>query len=167
METNNSFQLYVQGAHTPVIPSAIVSDGIIPIPIYAVTQMTLTEAYQFPPIGSSGAKAILQVHDDSVTIKGSLVGDLRFTWKVALELLAESSKRGNTYINGLILITAMTVRTEMQIRTLTFDSLSTRRHTLDLTLVMDYMPKPKNTIGKLVDALGSIAVGALGDAGGN
>lgn len=163
----NSFQLYTQGGLTPVIPSAIVSDGIVPIPIYAVTQMTLNESYQFPPIGSTGAKAILQTHDDSVTIKGSLVGDLRFTWKVALELLAESSKRGNTYISGLILITAMTVRTDMQIRTLTFDAFNTKRASIDLTLVMDYMPKPKNTIGKLVDAAASIAVGALGDAAGN
>lgn len=164
---NNSFQLYTQGGLTPVIPSAIVSDGIVPIPIYAVTQMTLSESYQFPPIGSTGAKAILQTHDDSVTIKGSLVGDLRFTWKVALELLAESSKRGNTYINGLILVTSMTVRTEMQIRTLKFDAFNTKRESLDLTLVMDYMPKPKNTIGKLVDAASSIVVGALGDFAGN
>jgi hypothetical protein len=29
------------------------------------------------------------------------------------------------------------------------------------------MPRPKNLIGKLVDAAGSIAVGALGDAAGN
>lgn len=164
---SNSFELYTQGGLTPVIPSAIVSDGIVPIPIYAVTQMTLNEAYQFPPIGSTGAKAILQTHDDSVTIKGSLVGDLRFTWKVALELLAESSKRGNTYISGLILVTAMTVRTEMQIRTLTFDAFSAKRASLDLTLVMDYLPKPKNTLGKLMDAAASILVGALGDVAGN
>lgn len=163
----NSFQLGTQGGLTPVIPSAIVSDGIVPIPIYAVTQMTLNESYQFPPIGSTGAKAILQTHDDSVTIKGSLVGDLRFTWKVALELLAESSKRGNTYISGLILVTAMTVRTEMQIRTLTFDAFNNKRESLDLTLVMDYMPKPKSTLGKLVDAASSIVIGALGDFAGN
>ena len=163
----NSFQLYTQGGLIPIIPSAIISDGIVPIPIYGVSHMMLNENYQFPLIGSTGAKAILQTHDDSVTIKGSLVGDLRFTWKVALELLAESSKRGNTYINGLILITAMTVRTDMQIRTLTFDAFNTKRASLDLTLVMDYMPKPKNTIGKLVDAAGSILVGALGDVAGN
>ena len=56
------------------LPSAIISDGIMPIPIWAVTQMTLTESYHLPAIGSTGAKAIVSTHDDSVSLSGVLVG---------------------------------------------------------------------------------------------
>jgi hypothetical protein len=164
----NSFTSYTQGGLIPVIPSAIVSDGIaVWIPIYAMTQMTLAESYAFPPVGSTGLRAISQTHDDTVTLRGSLVGDLRYTWKTALELLADSTKRGGSWVNGVLLVTGMTIRTEMQIQSLVFDNFSAKRHSLDLTMTMVYMPRPKNLIGKLVDAAGSIAVGALGDAAGN
>lgn len=76
------------------LPSAIISDGIIPIPIWAVSQMTLTESYHLPAIGSTGAKSIVSTHDDSVSLSGVLVGVERFSWKLALETMAESSKRG-------------------------------------------------------------------------
>jgi hypothetical protein len=164
----NSFTNYTQTNNIPVIPSAIVSDGIaVWIPIYAMTQMTLAESYSFPPIGSTGMRAIIQTHDDTITLRGSLVGDLRYTWKTALELLADSTKRGSTYVNGVLLVTGMTIRTEMQIQSLVFDNFSAKRHSLDLTLTMVHMPRPKNTIGKLIDAAGSIAIGALGDVAGN
>jgi hypothetical protein len=166
MPGNNSFQNYA------VIPSAIISDGIIPIPLWAVTQMSLTEAYHLPPIGSTGAKSILSTHDDSIQLTGVLVGTERFAWKVALETLAESSKRGGAKLlgfgpklSGLILITAMTIRTDMQIQQLQFNVTSARRHTIDVTMTLAYLPQP-SAIGKLLD-LASVGIGALSDVGGN
>ena len=154
------------------IPSAIISDGILPIPIWAVTTMKLTETYHLPPIGSTGAKAIVGVHDDTIDLTGVLVGMERFAWKLALETLAESSKRGTALgsftggkVSGLILITAMTIRTDMQIQSLTFTASTTKREALDVSIQLAYMPLP-GALGKLLD-LASVGVGALMDVGGN
>ena len=112
----SSFQKYAK------IPSAIISDGVLPIPIWAVTQISLGETYHLPTIGSTGAKAIVSTHDDTVSLTGLLVGPERYTWKLALETMAEASKRGSALaamtggkVGGLILITSMTIRTDMQV----------------------------------------------------
>jgi hypothetical protein len=154
------------------LPSAIISDGIIPIPIWAVTQMTLSETYHLPAIGSTGAKAIVSTHDDTVSLSGVLVGPERFTWKLALETMAESSKRGSAMaamtggsVGGLILITSMTIRTDMQVQSLSFTASSSKRSALDVSITMAYMPKP-SALGKLLD-MASAAVGGLADFGGN
>jgi hypothetical protein len=163
---NSSYQRY------DVVPSAIISDGIVPIPLYAVTTMQLGETYHLPPIGSTGARAIVATHDDTITLSGLLVGEPRYTWKVALETLAESSKRGGTKLlgfgpklNGLILVTAMTIRTDMQVQSLTFSVSNTRRHVIDVSIVLAYMPLP-SALGKLLDVV-SLGVAALADFGGN
>jgi len=154
------------------LPSAIISDGIMPIPIWAVTQMTLTESYHLPAIGSTGAKAIVSTHDDSVSLSGVLVGAERFSWKLALETMAESSKRGSALaamtggaVGGLILITSMTIRTDMQVQSLSFTASASKRGVLDVSITMAYMPKP-SALGKLLD-IASVAVGGLADFGGS
>ena len=154
------------------IPSAIISDGILPIPIWAVTSMVLTETYHLPPIGSTGARSIVGVHDDVISLTGVLPGMERFAWKLALETMAEASKRGTALgaftggsVSGLILVTAMTVRTDMQIQSLSFTASSTKREALDVTIQLASMPLP-GPLGKLLD-LGAIGIGALMDAGGN
>jgi hypothetical protein len=165
MPYNRSFQ-------DLAIPSAIISDGILPIPMFAVTQMTLTETYQLPPIGSSAHKAIVATHDDTITLTGVLVGPTRFVLKFALETMAEASKRGTALqaysqgaLSGLILVTAMTIRTDMQIQSLTFTASVAKRETLDVSISMAYLPRP-SLLGKLLD-VASIGIGALADWGGN
>lgn len=155
-----------------VPPSAILSDGIVPILLYAVTTMSLTETYHLPPIGSTGARAIVSTHDDTITLSGLLVGELRYTWKLALETVAESSKRGGTKLlgfgpkmNGLILVTAMTIRTDMQVQSLSFSVSTARRHVIETSMTLAYMPLP-GALGKLLD-VASLGVAALADAGGN
>jgi hypothetical protein len=154
------------------IPSAIISDGIVTIPVWAVTTMTLAETYTLPPIGSSGAKAVVATHDDKITLNGVLLGAERYTWKFALETLAEASKRGTAIasftggkVSGLILVTSMTIRTDMQIESLTFTATAGKRDSLDVSIVMAHMPLP-GALGKLLD-VASLGVGALADWGGN
>lgn len=163
-----SFQA-TQYAH---VPSAIISDGIVVIPLWAVTQMSLTETYTLPPIGSTAMKATVDVHDDSIQLTGVLVGPERFTWKLLLETLAESSKRGTALatftggkVSGLILITSMTIRTDMQVKSLQFTASSTKREALDVVISLAYTPLP-GSLGKLLD-VASLGIGALADAFGN
>ena len=166
MGITRSYQKYLS------VPSAIISDGLLPIPIWAVTSMTLNEKYHLPPIGSSGAKAIVSTHDDTISMSGILVGTERFAWKFALETLAETSKRGGALeswtggaVSGLILITSMTIRTDMQIQSLSFTSTSKKRDAIDVNITLAHMPRP-SVLGKLLD-VASIGVAALADWGGS
>lgn len=152
-------------------PSAILSDGVLTIPLYAVTSLSLNESYHLPPIGSSGAKAIVSTHDDTITLNGLLVGPERYTWKLTLERMAESSKRGSILskisqgkFSGLILITSMTIRTDMQIQSLSFTVSATKRDVIDVAITMAHMPLPSG-LGALLNA--SVGIGALADFGGS
>jgi hypothetical protein len=150
------------------IPSAIVSDGAVIVPLWSVTSISLSETYHLPPIGSSGAKAIVATHDDTVSLSGVLVGPERYTWKLALETLADVSRRGSALsamtggaAGGLILVTSMTIRTDMQVQSLSFAASAAKREALDVSLSLAYMPLP-GALGKLLD-VASVAVGALAD----
>jgi hypothetical protein len=157
-----SFQRYL------AVPSAIISDGLVTVPLYAVTSMTLGQTYHLPPVGSSTARAIVATHDDTLQLAGMLVGRERFAWKLALEDLAESSKRGGFIaarssgrLTGLIVVTSMTIRTDMQVQTLNFTASAGKRDVLDVALTLLHMPRP-SALGKLLD-IASIGVAALAD----
>jgi phage protein U len=146
-------------------PSAIVSDGLLTVPIYGVTSLTLSESYHLPPIGSAGAKAIVSTHEDTVSLSGILVGPDRFRRKLDLESLADVAKRGSALalasqgrVTGLVLVTAMTIRTDMQIQSLSFGATAAKRDVLDVSISLEHMPLP-GPLGKLFD------VARLGVAG--
>jgi hypothetical protein len=162
-----SFQVY--GA----VPSAVLSDGaLLTIPLWTVTAMTVGATYHLPPIGSSGARASVASHDDTITLVGVLVGPERYAWKFALERLAESSRRGSALaaftggaVGGLILITSMTIRTDMYVQSLTLNVTAAKRDAIDLTMTLVHAPRP-SALGVLLDAV-SVGVGALADWAGN
>jgi hypothetical protein len=150
------------------VPSAVISDGVLIVPLWAVTTIGLSETYKLPPIGSSTAKAVVATHDDTLTLSGVLVGAERYTWKLALETLAETSKRGSPLaryfrgaVSGLVVITAMTIRTDMQVQTLSFTASAAKRDAIDVTIAMAHMPRP-GSVSKLLD-VGSLGVGLLAD----
>jgi len=154
------------------LPAAVISDGVLMVPLWAVTSLSLTETYQLPPVGSAGHRAVAQVHDDTLSLSGVLLGPERFTWKLLLEQLAEASKRGTALaafsggtVGGLILITGLTVRTDIQIQSLVFTANAAKRDALDVQLTMAHLPLP-SLLGKLLD-VASLGVGALADVVGN
>ena len=165
MAITRSYQNYL------TVPSAVISDGLLPIPLWAVTAMTLNETYHLPAIGTSGSRSIVSTHDDTISLSGMLVGAERYAWKFALETMAESSKRGTPLeawtsgaVSGLILITSMTIRTDMQIQSLSFSSTAAKRDAISVSISMAHMPRP-SVLGKLLD-VASLGVGALADWGG-
>jgi hypothetical protein len=147
-----SFQNYL------ALPSAVIASAAGAVPLYAVTSLSLSETYHLPPIGSSSAKAIVATHDDTVSLSGVLVGPERFAWKLELETLADASKRGPM---GLTLITSMTIRTEMQVQSLSFSATSGRKDVIDVVVSLAHMPSP-GTVGKLLD-VEALGVAALTD----
>jgi hypothetical protein len=152
-------------------PSAVLSDGVVTVPLWAVSTLTLTEAYQLPPVGSAGLRAVSQVHDDTLSLSATLVGAGRFAWKLALEQLAEASRRGTALsrfssaagvrAGGLILIAGLTVHTDVQVQSLTFTTSAARRDVIDVQLSLVYLPLP-SLVGKLLDTA-NVGVRALHD----
>ncbi|TMQ04827.1 MAG: hypothetical protein E6J90_50525 [Deltaproteobacteria bacterium] len=158
--------------HYEGMPSAIISDGLVTIPLFAVSQIVLTEAYHLPAIGTTSVRSSVATHDDTIALTGLLAGPERYAFKFTLETLAESSKRGTALegltggaVSGLVIITGIAVRTDMQIQALSFTVSAARRDVIDVTITLAYMPRP-SPLGKLLE-LGNIAVRALVDFGGS
>jgi hypothetical protein len=131
------------------LPAAIISDGLLPVPLFAVSRMTLTERFTLPPIGASAFRAAVGNSTDTISLSAVLVGPQRFAWKLSLELLADFSKRGGAIgsftsgaVSGLILITRMTVRTNLQVTELSFTASAQRLDTLDVTIGLQHVPRP-------------------------
>jgi hypothetical protein len=149
-------------------PSAILSDGALTVPLYAVTSLSLSETFSLPPIGSSGVRTVVAAHDDTITLSGLLVGPERFRWKVDLETLAEVSKRGSALaaissgrLSGLILVTSLTIRTDIQVQSLSFSVTAARREVIEVALSLAHLPLP-GSAGLLFDKA-VLGVAALAD----
>jgi hypothetical protein len=152
-------------------PSAVLSDGGLTVPLYAVTSLSLSETFHLPPIGSSGVRTVVAAHDDTLSLSGLLVGPDRFRWKTELETLAEISKRGSRLaaassgkVSGLILVTSLTIRTDIQVQSLSFTVTATRRDVIDVSVALAHLPLP-GSAGLLLD-WAALGVAALGDFAG-
>ena len=151
-----------------MLPSAIITDGLLPVPLFAVNRISLSEKYSLPAIGSSGFRAAVENSDDTVSIGAMLVGPQRFAWKSALELLAETSRRGGmlgrvfggTLGPGLALITSLTLRTNMQVMELSFTSSAARRDALEVSISMKHVPRP-GPLNLLMDVGASAAMSVV------
>jgi hypothetical protein len=163
MTMTSAFAPYL---HTP---SAVLFDGIVPVPLWAVTQMTVDATYAVPPVGGSNRRVALPTHDDTIALSAVLIGPLRLEWKVALENIAEASRYGSALSpktgglgTGLVLVSSVTVRTNLAVQSLSFTFSAARRDTVDVTMRLIHLPPP-GSLTRLLD-VASIGVGALTDA---
>ena len=159
----SSFAPYL---HTP---SAVLFDGIVPVPLWAVTQLSINATYSVPPVGGSNRRVALPTHDDAISLSAVLIGPLRLEWKIALENIAEASRFGTVLSpksgglgTGLVLVSSATVRTNLAVQSLSFSLTATRRDTIDVSMSLLHLPAP-GSLTRLLDVT-SIAVGALTDA---
>ncbi len=161
------------------LPSALIWDGaLLFVPLWAVSEISLEQSFHLPPIGSTSMRAIAPVQDTTMRLRGLLVGPERFAWKLALEMAAEAAQRGSAAaaitgaiasaasapglaVGGLVVATSMTIRTDMQVKQLTFTATSARRETLDVAISLEHLPRP-SPLGKLLD-VASLGLGALAD----
>jgi len=151
------------------MPSAVLADPpVLFVPLFAVTAMSLTETYFLPPLGIGKQRMVVPAHDDTITLSALLVGPLRYTWKYMLETMADISKRGGALesiakgrVGGLVLLTSMALRTDMQIQTLSFSANAMRRDVLEVSISMVHVPRP-NPVARVLE-MASVAVGALAD----
>lgn len=143
------------------MPSAILADGPLIAPLFAVSSVSLAESYHLPPVGADMARALVETHDDTISLSASLVGPDRFIWKFMLERIAEQSMRGSWLesvsggqVGGLILWTGMTLRTDIFVRSMNFSASAGRRDAIDVSLSLEHLPRP----GALAIGLDAAAV---------
>ena len=162
MTQDRSFQ-------STVLPSAVLADPpAFFVPLFAVTAMSLAQSYFLPPLGVSRERMVLPAHDDTISLTALLIGPERFMWKQTLEIMADISKRGGVfealtggYLGGLVLVTSMTIRTDMQIQNITFSASAARRDVLDVSMSLVHVPRP-GPLSRVFD-LASVPVAALAD----
>jgi hypothetical protein len=134
---------------TTPIPSAILADGPLIVPLFAVSTMSLSESYHLPPIGSDAGRVLVETHDDTITLSAALIGPDRHIWKLMLETVAEQSMRGSVLesstagqVGGLILWTGLTLRTDIFVKSLNFTTSASRRDAIDVALTLEHLPRP-------------------------
>ncbi|MEQ8766305.1 MAG: hypothetical protein RL885_20490 [Planctomycetota bacterium] len=153
---------------TRFIPSAVLADGPLIVPLFAVTTLSLSESYHLPPIGSDAGRVLVETHDDTITLSAALIGPDRFVWKLFLETVAEQSMRGSVLdgltggkVGGLILWTGLTLRTDIFVKSLNFTTSASRRDAIDVSITLEHLPRP-GALSKLLD-IASVAVSSIID----
>jgi phage protein U len=124
------------------------------VPLFAVTSMTLKESFKLPELGKADKKSqwLGKVEDD-VTIDGALIGPDRFFYKAALEVMADLSILLNAFVpvpglGGIVLVSGLTVLTEMQISDLKFTQTSQDFGSIGVSISLKHCPR--GLIGQVI-----------------
>lgn len=150
------------------VPSAVLADGVMFIPLWSVSSLAVAQSYHRPPLGTSAARQLMDTHDDTLTLSAMLVGWDRYIWKEYLEFIAESSLRGSMLeklsggkAGGLILVTSLTIRTDLYMQGISFSVNASRRDVIDVSMTLVHLPKP-GLLSEILD-LAAVAVGTLSE----
>ena len=173
--SRDSFLHLFGGGRVVTPPSAVLipTTAARPVPLYAVSSISLAQNYHMPPVGNDGARVAIDSRDDTISISAVLPGPERYGFKLALETLAEASL-GSGLLGGLgiaspspmgiILWTPMTLRTDMYIQSLSFSASASKRAALDVSMTLVHLPRP-GLAGEWLD-LGNAVVSTALDATG-
>jgi hypothetical protein len=144
------------------LPSAVLVDLPLAVPLFAVSRMSLSESYALPPVGAGAFRAATTASTDTVSLTALLVGPQRLLWKKDLELLAASSRAGGSLgaltsgkVAGITLVSTLVTRTNMQVTELSFTAAAQRIDCIEVGITLRHVPQPR-PLDALVD-LGATA----------
>lgn len=144
-------------------PAALLTDGVLSASLYAVSVITLNQTYHMPAFGAGLGRAMIDTHDDTLTLSAMLVGPERLLQRLALETLAESAMRGSPVslasgglLDGLILVTPLGIRLNMFVQSLSVTASAARIAAFDVNISLIQAPK-LGLVGKLLDLAVSVA----------
>lgn len=130
-------------------PAALLTDGLVSVPLWAVSRLAVNERFALPPIGVSAFRAAVGGPSTSITLNALLVGSGRFAYKELLELLAGLSRRSSMIgtitggaSGGLVLVSRLTTRTDLHVTSLDLSVSAQRRDTIEVSLAMQHVPRP-------------------------
>lgn len=143
------------------------------VPLFAVTNLTLTENFKIPDIGKGGKSQWLGKVGYIVSIQGMLVGPERFFYKAALEAMADLSMILNAAVpvpglGGIPLVSGLTVLSDMQITSLRFTQTSQEFGAISVNISMKHCPRGfvAELIGRGLNLASSLAGSAANVAAG-
>ncbi|MCX5052102.1 MULTISPECIES: hypothetical protein [unclassified Streptomyces] len=140
------------------LPAAIITDGLLAVPLFAVQRLSLNERYTLPPIGTPSFRAAVGNATEAASLTALLIGPQRHAWMQALKLMADFAKRGGALgrftggrYAGLVLATRMAVRMNMHVTDLSFTASPQRLDTTEVTIGL-HQVAPPGPVDLLVDA---------------
>lgn len=144
------------------LPSAVLLDLPLAVPLFAVSRLSLSESYALPPVGASAFRVATSASTDVVSLTALLVGPQRLLWKKDLELVAASSRTGGSLgawtsgkVSGVTFISTLVTRTNMQVTELSFTAAAQRIDCIEVGITLRHVPQP-GPLDALVD-LGATA----------
>jgi hypothetical protein len=151
--------------HVPIILDKLrenqpVLVGIIPL--FAVTNFTLTEGYKTAEIAGSTLKQLVRPTTKTINIQALLVGRDR-ALRPALEALSLSNRTLAASVaplnrfTGITVVTKNSVNVEMQITSLVFTQDNQMRNTLKVSMTLTHVPR-----SLLVEIIGEVLDMAVG-----
>lgn len=155
-------------------PAAVVSNGLVTVPLWAVGSLTLNQTQDMPSADGQGRPTGVSRPRSMLSMTAVLLGPERFAWKLALESLAlperslaglasklsGPAQKATGAGSGLIVLTSVAVSTNMQLTNLTFSVSAARRDVIDVSLSLVQLPGSA-PLAALVGAPG-FAISALG-----
>lgn len=149
--TASSFQRYGP-------PSLVLSDGLVTVPLWAVSGLNLSRKYERAP-------GTVSAVEDTIMISGLLVGPERFAWRTALATLAEHSHgtgvfrpsgdagapagtatdalaaNGGFEIRPITLLAGSAIHTDLRIVSLALAEQATRRDVVEVSVTLAHAPE--------------------------
>ncbi|MFF3335591.1 hypothetical protein ACFYWX_39690 [Streptomyces sp. NPDC002888] len=143
--TASSFQRYGT-------PSLVLSDGLVTVPLWAVSGLNLSRRYERAP-------GTVSTVEDTIMISGLLVGPERFVWRAALETLAEHSHgtgvfrpsgdagadalaaNGGSEIRPVTLLAGSAIHTDLRIVSLSLAEQAMRRDVVEASVTLAHAPE--------------------------
>lgn len=154
------------GVNVPVLIGAV--------PLFTVTNLTLSEGYQVARIAGSRLAQLTSPTARTIAVEATLVGRTRLIIKKGLEALALTSRAlaASTApamnLAGLPVVSGMTISLDMQITSLRFSQSNQKRDAIDVSITLEHVPRSSATsvLGEALDmalAVGSAAIPTVSD----
>ena len=134
------------------------------VPLFAVTQISLSEQYALPPVGDKGLSQSTSKITRTVQIQAALLGADGPVTRLALEMMADLSKTlplASSLISGIPLVSGLTTLMDMQIESLSFSQTAEEKGVYTVSISLKHCPRPglMALLSNVTNAAGAI-VGA-------
>ena len=139
-----------------------------PVPLFAVSSLTLNEGYQVARIAGTRLAQLVSPTTKTIAIEAILLGPERLLVKKELEALALASRllaaaaAPAMSLAGIPVVCGMTISLDMQITSLRFTQSNQKREALDVSISLEQVPR--SSLNAIVGDAADMAL-AVGTAG--
>jgi hypothetical protein len=138
------------------------------VPLFAVTQISLNEQYELPPVGDKGLSQSTSKITRTVQIQAVLLGVDGPLTRLGLELMADRSKTlqlASSVESGIPLVAGLTTLMDMQIDSLNFSQTAEEKGVYTVSISLKHCPRPGRMALSNATNAASAIVGAATLAG--